>query len=413
MTNGESSERALTDELRTVAPSIASGLRTMYQERTGSSSASTLSATGGDRAIRVGINARTFCVDEPSGAVQMGIQTTRQFLSRPDVAPTLFGSSALTSQFDSAYLDDTLYPSCSQEYGVIWERTVLPFRARARDIDVLFCPNGNGPLHASSAYETVLHVHDVSPQRGMASSIQQAYRRATVPRAARAADLVTTDSEFSKSEIVDVVGISPEKIRVVHCGIDDLYRSADPGDPFDLPERYVLFVGALNPRKNVSRLLQAFDQLKSTTDLPHKLVLIGPRNKKIFQNLEIEATDDVLLPGFVTERELKYAYRNADLFAYPSLYEGFGLPPVEAMACGTPVLSSTVSSLPEVIGDAGELADPTSTDAIARGMERVLCDREYRDRLVDRGRERAERFTWERTADEFIHLLEEIVYARR
>ena len=409
MTDRTHTDSGRSDQLRALAPSIASGLQRAYRGYAKPGSVSTGSNVENAHSMRVGINARTFCVDEPSGAVLMGLQITREFLSRPNVAPTLFGSSALGSRFDSAYLDDTLYPFRSQEYGVAWERTVLPLRARARDVDVLFCPNGNGPLHASSAYETVLHIHDVSPQRGMASSMQQAYRKAAVPRAARVADLVTTDSEFSKSEIIDVVGISPDKVRVVHCGIDNLYRSSDPGDPLDLPKQYVLFVGALNPRKNVSRLLQAFDALKSTTDLPHKLVLIGPRNKKIFQKLDIEATDDILLRGFVSERELKYAYRNADLFAYPSLYEGFGLPPIEAMACGTPVVSSTVSSLPEVIGDAGELVDPTDTEAIARGMEHVLRDSQYRDTLVERGRERAERFTWGRAADEFIRLFEEIV----
>jgi glycosyltransferase involved in cell wall biosynthesis len=283
---------------------------------------------------------------------------------------------------------------------------VLPVRARTNDIDVLFCPNGNGPLHTSSAYETVLNIHDINAQHEMSSPIHQAYRKTAVPRAARVADLVTTPSEFSKSEIVDSMGIDAEKVHVVHNGIDDLFRSDDPGEPFDLPERYVLFVGALNPRKNVSRLLRAFDTLKSNTDLPHKLVLVGPRNKRIFKRLDVQATDDVLLPGYVTDRELKYAYRNADLFAYPSLYEGFGLPPIEAMACGTPVVSSTTASLPEVIGDAGELVDPTSTEAIACGMERVLDDIHYRDQLIAQGRERAERFTWERAADEFIQLFE-------
>ena len=359
--------------------------------------------------MRVGINARTFSVDEPGGAVQAAMTLTKHLASRPDIDLVLFGHGSIREGFPTVPIEDDLFPVSSQVYGLVWERSVLPRLAARHGIDVLYCPNGNGPLHEISC-PVVMCIADVNAQRGLSSPVQRAYRKATVPRAAAVAGALVTISEFSKGEIVEVMGVPPDKIETVYYGIDPLFRSEESDDPIDLPDEYVLFVGAMNPRKNIERLVRAFDRLKRRTDLPHELVLVGPQNKAVFRKLDVEFADGVVLPGFVSKAELKYAYDNASLFAYPSLYEGLGLPPVEAMASGTPVLASNVTSLPEVIGDAGELVDPTNVEAIARGMERVLTDRAHCDRLVQRGRERAERFTWERTTDEFVHLFENIVY---
>lgn len=359
--------------------------------------------------MKVGVNARTFSVDEPGGAVQAAKTVTTELASRSAIDLVLFGHGSIAEEFPGVTIDDSQYPVSSQVYGLAWERSVLPRLAARHEVDVLYCPNGNGPLHEIPC-PVVMCIADVNAQRGLSSPVQRLYRRATVPRAAVVADALVTISEFSKGEIVEVMGISPKKIETVYYGIDPLFCSDEPGDSLDLPTEYILFVGAMNPRKNIERLVRAFDLLKHRTDLAHKLVLIGPQNKTVFQELEIEATDDLVLPGFVSKEQLKFAYDNASLFAYPSLYEGLGLPPIEAMACGTPVLSSNVTSLPEVIGDAGELVDPRSTATIADGMERVLTDREYRDRLVERGRKRAARFTWEQAADRIVQLFKEIVY---
>ena len=358
--------------------------------------------------MKVGVNARTFSVDEPGGAVQAAMTLTRELAARSDVDLVLFGHGSIAEEFSGVAIDDGLYPVSSQVYGLVWERSVLPRLAARHEVDVLYCPNGNGPLHEISC-PVVMCVADVNAQRGLSSPVQRLYRKATVPRAATVADALVTISEFSKGEIVEVMGVSPERIRTVYYGIDPLFRSGDPGDPIDLPEEYILFVGAMNPRKNVERLVRAFDLMKRRTDLPHELVLIGPQNKTVFRNLEIEATGDIVLPGFVSKEELKFAYDNASLFAYPSLYEGLGLPPIEAMACGTPVVSSNVTSLPEVVGDAGELVDPTDTEAITRGMERVLTDEGYRCSLVERGYDRSERFTWERAGEQASSVLRSVV----
>jgi len=357
--------------------------------------------------MKIGINARTLSASEPGGAVQTVIRLTEE-LSTRDVELVLFGHPSIASKFPDIPVVSRWCVHDSQPYGVVWERTVLPVLARRHDIDVLFCPNGNGPLHRTS-FPVVMQIHDVNALKGYSSRIHQMYRRLAVPRGARVADAVLTVSEFSKREIVSHTGVDPAKVHVAYNGIDEEFRSPDAGTPFDLPDSYVLYVGAMNPRKNVGGLVRAFHRLKETTDLPHKLVLVGPENDLIFKNVEIDNTADIVTPGYLTRGQLKYAYTHADLFAYPSLYEGFGLPPLEAMACGIPVVAGDAASLPEVLGDAVEFVDPHDVGAIADGMSRVLRDDEYADELVRRGRERTAAYIWERTADDVLAVVRSCV----
>lgn len=353
--------------------------------------------------MKIGINARTFSASEPGGAVQTAMRLTEELDTR-DPELVLFGHPSIASQFPDLPVASRGYVHDSQPFGVIWERTVLPYLARKHDVDVLFCPNGNAPLHRTS-YPVVMQIHDVNALKGYSSRIHQAYRRVAVPRGARVADAVLTVSEFSKREIVSQIGIDPSKIQVAYNGLHEEFHTPGEGTPCEMPESYVLYVGAMNPRKNVSGLVEAFHRLDGSADVPDRLVLVGPENDLIFKEVDIDDTTDVLTPGYLTRGELKYAYTHADLFAYPSLYEGFGLPPLEAMACGTPVVAGDAASLPEVLGDAAELVDPHDMAAIADGMRRVLGDPEYAEELVRRGREQAAKYTWERTANAVLDVL--------
>jgi glycosyltransferase involved in cell wall biosynthesis len=250
-----------------------------------------------------------------------------------------------------------------------------------------------------------VQIHDVNAMEGHSSSAHQLYRRLAIPRAADVADAVVTVSEFSKREIVSHLGIGPDKIRVVYNGVDEYFFEPGDGDPFDLPDSYVLYVGAINPRKNVERLVEAFNRLDGGPGIPEKLVLIGPERKAIFKAVDLEDSTAIVTPGYVTRAELKYAYTHADLFAFPSLYEGFGLPPLEAMACGTPVVAGEAGALPEVLGDAAEFVDPSDVDAIARGIQRVLTNQGCANDLVLRGSERVKKYTWEGAVDTLVNML--------
>jgi len=170
-----------------------------------------------------------------------------------------------------------------------------------------------------------------------------------------------------------------------------------------LPDRFILFVGTLEPRKNVVRLVEAYARLPNERP---PLMLVGGKGwlyDEIFARVEaLNLSNEVHFVGYVPAEELPFWYNAADLFAYPSLYEGFGLPPLEAMACGTAVVSSTSSSLPEVVGQAGLLVDPTDTEAFTAAMEQVLSDKNVREQMQAAGLEQARSFSWQRTAQRTV-----------
>jgi len=359
--------------------------------------------------MKVGINARTFHVSEPEGAVQASLRQTRELKSIPSVEILLFGNQQLSQQLPEFEVDSSYYPRVipSQFFGVIWERLFLPRSERIHELDVLYCPNANGPLRPISC-PTVVAIHDVNAQLGISSGIHQLYRKSTVPKSILAADLVVTVSNFSKREIVRTLPVQESKIRVIYNGVNEFYLSDKPGDPLPLPDEYVLFVGSMNPRKNIPRLIEGFRDVKDRHNLPHNLVLAGPPNRVIFKNMDVSESECLQHVGFLSPAELKYAYQHATVFAYPSLYEGFGLPPLEAMACGTAVLASDQGPFDETLGSAAELVDPKDTKAIATGLEQLLLDDEYRAECERQGEERAQKFTWNEVGSNLYSALQEV-----
>lgn len=359
--------------------------------------------------MKVGINARTFSVPQPDGAVQTAMKLTRELIANSSVELILFGHASITERFPDTTIDSSLYLPCSQAYGVVWERSVLPWLASKHDIDVLLCPNGNAPptpLHC----HVVEYIHDVNAQKGMSSGIHQLYRKTMVPLGARNSDAIVTVSEFSKREIVRNLPVAPDDVSVVYNGIDDFYLREGGSEPMELPDSYILYVGAMNPRKNVQGLIRAYQRLRSERDIRHKLVLIGPENKTVYKRLDIEDTDGgIITPGFIPKPQLKYAYEQADVFVYPSKYEGFGLPPLEAMACGTPVIASNATSLPEILGNTAALVDPSDTEAIADSISSIISHPEQDGFEPKNGSNHAQQFTWDRTTD---HLMTVINQAR-
>jgi len=221
----------------------------------------------------------------------------------------------------------------------------------------------------------------------------------------RASHIIAT-SQSTKQDLIRYMKIPESKITVVYDGIDhDVFR------PYDvrlrlLDKPYVLYVGSERPRKNLERLFEAFAILKKDfADL--KLLKIGPvgRYDEYRRNLErklasLRITREVAFIDYVSEQDLVSYYRSAVLLAYPSLYEGFGLPPLEAMSCGCPVVTSNVSSLPEVVGEAGIMVEPRGVEGLAQAMRRVLTDGKLRDDMARRGLEQSMKFSWEKTAEQ-------------
>jgi len=294
---------------------------------------------------------------------------------------------------------------------ILWEQFILPWQLLYYRIDLLFTPSVAIPFWVPC--KTVTTIHDMIPfhqKVGKYPKIRAAYMRWATKRAARRSDLVLTVSEHSRQEIIQFCQVSGGKILVAPNGVDEKYRRVDSKGPiarcrakYKLPDRFILFVGTLEPGKNIPRLVEAFRRLKSRCCIPHKLVIVGPRGwgtKPILKTIENSALkDEIWITGFIPELDLPYVYNAADLFVFPSLYEGFGLPPLEAMACGTPVVASNVPALPEIVGEAALLVDPYDIDELASAMERVLRDKQLRERMVGKGMERARGFSWKKTAE--------------
>ena len=264
--------------------------------------------------------------------------------------------------------------------------------------------------HAGNLSRAVVTVHDVSCLVNPAwfRRAHALYYRVMISRSARGAAMVIADSEATASDLEQRLGLARDHIRVIPLGVDESFRPATPEAVervrarYELPQHFLLFVGTLEPRKNLPRVVEAFGQIAAA--LPHGLVLAGrpgwkcgPLRRAVAASPHAER---IQMPGFVVREDLPALMTAADGFVWPSLYEGFGLPPLEAMACGTPVLTSNVASLPEVVGDAALMTDPEKTDDIADKMRALATDRSLRQSLREKGLRRAREFTWQRSAEQ-------------
>ncbi len=295
----------------------------------------------------------------------------------------------------------------------LWEQRVFPHTAQQMGADLLHIPYFATPLH--QPLPTVVTIHDMIPFRlpvYMTSGPVRIYQ-SLVSRASRRATRIITVSEYSRQEIQELLGVPNERIQVVLEAAGEHFRPCD--DPqalaqarqrYGLGPRYLLYVGGFDARKNVQRLVEAFAQFQEKNpDSDLQLMIAGdtsrlggatyPDWRPLAQTLGIM---ERIRTGLITDADLPLLYSGAAVYVFPSLYEGFGLNPLEAMACGAPVVCSDRTSLPEVVGDAAVLADPTEPAALAAALKRVLQDSSLQAQLRARGLERAARFSWERAA---------------
>jgi glycosyltransferase involved in cell wall biosynthesis len=283
--------------------------------------------------------------------------------------------------------------------GTLWEQIALPFATGGRTL-LSLC--NIGPLFAR---RQVLMIHDVAVYdlpENYSWKYRLWYRVAYAVMKSRVASIVTV-SEFSKQRIVERLRIPADRISVVPNGVDHFDRVAPDARAIERlglqRDGYVLIVGNLSVGKNLARVLAAVEQLGERHDW--KFVVVGSCDLKVFNSsakTNYEQSKSIVQAGFVSDGELRALYEQAGCFVFPSLYEGFGLPPLEAMSCGCPVVTSREASLPEVCGDAAVYCDARSVDDIAAKIAQVMNDATLRDDLRRRGRERAKRFTWDNAA---------------
>lgn len=296
--------------------------------------------------------------------------------------------------------------------------------------DVLFLPNLNFAAWSKET-RTILTMHDLSfeyyPETF--SWKRRLWHFFINPkRLVQKVDKLIAVSDSTRNDLVSVYGINPQKIQTIHSAVPEIFQVLDRNNlrltlvakKYSLPYKFILFLGTIEPRKNVAGLVRAFNLLR---DLNHpelekyKLVIagaVGWKSEPIFAEMAASPyAADIIVTGMVDSADIPMIYNLASLFVYPSFFEGFGFPPLEAMACGVPVVTSNCSSLPEVVGEAGVMIDPDRPDEIFQAMKEVLLDRKLQEKMKSASLEQATKFSWTRTAEKFSKILAEFQIGRR
>ncbi len=302
---------------------------------------------------------------------------------------------------------------------ICWEHTQLPYLALKEKLDVLHCPSYICPLRKTSV-PYVVTIHDTiaidHPQ--WCKRTNALYFNLFMKIAAIKASCVISVSGHSSDDVKRNFNMPCSRIRTIHSGIDDIfntkrdpYRNADVKARYNLPDRYILYVGNIEPKKNIRTLLRVQKELHEK-GLPHKLVIVGKRAWSAGTELdEIKrqiTSGNVIRTGYVDREDLPCVYQMADVFVFPSLYEGFGFPPLEAMACGTPVIASGNGALKETLRDAALVVDSQNALQITQAIILILTDNQLRNKLVQMGLKRSGRFSWVRAAEQTLSVYHEV-----
>ncbi len=300
----------------------------------------------------------------------------------------------------------------------LYDNFIFPFKIVLKKIDLYHNPAFILPL-LNFNYKKIITVNDLGFYvfgHDFAKGWHARHMKVMLPWSIKHADCIIAISEATKKQIIDIFKAPADKIKVTYLGVSEKFRIIQNKAEIhsvlkqnNITQPYIFFVGTMDPRKNLVRLIQAFKEVKKTKN-GLKLVIVGKRGELFTSELKnLIATGDIILPGYVGEEELVCLYNGASIFAFPSLYEGFGLPILEAMACGTPVITSNVYSMPEAAGDAALLVDPKNVAEITDAIIRLLDDQELRKKLIAAGLTRAKQFTWEKTARETLAIYQHVM----
>lgn len=291
---------------------------------------------------------------------------------------------------------------------IVWESSIGPMAARHRHLDLV-----HGPVNVGMPFSgrpSVITLHDLAfikyPE--LFSRLKAEYLKHATARSVRAARRVIAPSRSTRRDVIEYFGLREDLVKVVPLGVDERFKQIDIAPPVDGP--IILYVGTIEPRKNLPMLLRSFAQLKKL-GYPHRLALIGAKGwmyESVYQMIsENGISGAVLTPGFVPD--LLPWYNSAAMFVYPSLYEGFGLPPLEAMACGVPVITSSAGSLREVVDDAALVVGPNDEAGLVGAMREIIDNQQLARHLSECGIARAKVFSWDKTVNETIRIYEEAV----
>lgn len=307
-----------------------------------------------------------------------------------------------------------------------WEQVSLPKAAKRHKLDLLHLTSNTAPL--SSPVPTIITLHDIIFLEKLSfggtayQNFGNIYRRWNVPRVVQKAEKIITVSQFEKEHILAKLPKLEGKLEMVHNGVSPIFRRCEPRDlhvraikdTYQLPDLYLFFLGNMAPKKNMRGVLKAYALYLSMSTEPLPLVMAETSKEELSQVLdELELTHlipHIQLTGYIPQQYLPAIYASCQLFLYPSLRESFGMPIVEAMACGAPVISSNTSSMPEVAGGAACLVDPTDHEELGSAIHQLLQQEDWRQELIRKGHINAQRFSWHRHAEKVLRLYAEVIH---
>jgi glycosyltransferase involved in cell wall biosynthesis len=293
------------------------------------------------------------------------------------------------------------------------------------EIDVFFMPHINLMSWPSKKFKSILTIHDLSFLRHtefFSARKNFWHRMINVQKMVKHFDIIVAVSENTKRDLMELCGVAEEKIKVIYSGTMEQWLTVNGQwsigegndrvrEKYKLPEKFILYLGTLEPRKNIEGLIKAYEKLHANNkDLrDYKLVLAGGKgwkSKNIFEaQKKSPYKDDIIFLGYVDRADKNYLYQLASVFVYPSFYEGFGFPPLEAMAAGAPVITGFTSSLSEIVGNAGLMIDPYNITDLVLAMEKVLTNNDLRNNLIQKGLEQARKFDWGSTAGKYLEIM--------
>ncbi|UXM85521.1 glycosyltransferase family 4 protein [Methanococcus aeolicus] len=313
----------------------------------------------------------------------------------------------------------TPFKKISKSYQLWYLYLSIGLNNISKKIDIIHCMNAEPIYLKPKNAKLITTIYDIIPYIFPETyTFSTSFRfKFILPITLKISDKIIVISHHTKQDIIKHFKIPKDRIKVIHLAANENYKPLNENEIDKIKQKYnlnypfVLYVGGLEPKKNIPTLLKALYKLKKQ-GIKHKLVITGPKRwkyKSIFETIEkLNLQNEVIFTGYVPDEDLPALYNAADLFVYPSLYEGFGLPPLEAMQCGTPVITSNTSSLPEVVGDAGIMVNPYDVDELANKMYEVLTNDGLRDELSKKGLERAKLFSWKKCAEEHLKVYEEV-----
>lgn len=371
--------------------------------------------------MNIGVDARTLA-NELTGIGRYTYEVSKELIKFPNAKLSFYSPASLGPEIHSSLKTASVKSAfCRSRFSkMVWSQTQLPLLASGDQIDLFWGPTHRLPRLLNSSIAQVVTIHDLVWKEASETMrpLSLMVERRLMPAAIKQADLVMVDSNSTAHGIAKYFPQFAHKVRVVYLGVSQLLNVASTLclPSLEITKPYFLFVGTIEPRKNLPRLLEAFSSLPKFYRDEFSLVIAGGGGwgeidlEMLIQKNDLQ--DSVRLLGYIDDNRLHNLYLHARFLVMPSLYEGFGLPLVEAMQYGTPILTSKAGSMPEIAGDAAMLIDPFEVDSIAKGLEKMLSDDAFIELLRSNALVRANHFSWEKCATQAMAVFNEAISLR-